>query len=322
MQKQKKLSFFQKIFLAISDFRVYPYILKTEKLAKSFAHFIGFILLIVAAITIRYSSDVMRIIDDFINEYDKLVPEFSLTDGVLKIDNTDFVKIGTDMAAAINTDYKYDEYVTTEEYRQMTRYDARIFINSDSITYESYDGSGMSFLLTEVESDYDKNSFYEHITGIYTSTRGKIVIIFTVFISVAMAYGFTKVIELLLYAVLASLVAVLYRIKVDFKNYFKIAIYIVTLPYILETISIIYTGTLKDYALFASTLLAYVYIFYAIRAIKLDAFLILMNKKNKIVSNAENNEIDNVTVQNDTENEEEKNVENKEDSNENDSNGG
>ena len=61
----------------------------------------------------------------------------------------------------------------------------------------------------------------------------------------------------------------------------KIAIYIVTLPYILETVAILYTGALTDYAVLVSNALAYVYIFCAIKAVKADAFMILMNRSKR-----------------------------------------
>ena len=65
-----------------------------------------------------------------------------------------------------------------------------------------------------------------------------------------------------------------------------------TLPYIIELISIITVGGVKDYAALASNILAYVYIFYAIRAVKLDAFLLIFNQNGnvKIVKKDENDE--------------------------------
>lgn len=321
MQKDKKIGFFQKTFLAMTDFRVYPYILKTEKLAKSFSYFICFILLLVAIISIRYSSDITSIVGDFIDEYETAIPEFTLIDGKLDVEKKDVVKINNDLVAIIDTEYNYAEYTSTEVYRKTSRYDSRIFINQDAITYENFDGSGIQLLLKDVEKDYDKATFYEYISSIMNSTKGKIVIVLTVFITVFMAYGLLKFLEILLYAIFASVVAMFYGIKVEFKNYLKIAIYIVTLPYIIELLSIVYTGVLKDYALMISSIIAYVYIFYAVRAIKLDAFLLIMNNKNVMVKKASDKE-NIVSILNDNEekkdeNEKQNDGESKENQNDN-----
>ena len=59
----------------------------------------------------------------------------------------------------------------------------------------------------------------------------------------------------------------------------KIALYSITLPYLIEMISILVIGSVKDYASVASHLLAYVYLIYAVRSIKLDAFLLIVHEQ-------------------------------------------
>ena len=81
---------------------------------------------------------------------------------------------------------------------------------------------------------------------------------------------------------MTSLVAAISGMKLNFKNYFKIALYVVTLPYILETISVIYLGAVSDNSFIISNLVAYIYILYAVRAVKLDAFILIMNSPNKM----------------------------------------
>ena len=52
----KKLGFFQKIILAITDFRFYPVMLKTEKTSKSVAHFILFLLLLTGSLGVHLAE--------------------------------------------------------------------------------------------------------------------------------------------------------------------------------------------------------------------------------------------------------------------------
>ena len=91
MGNNKKLGFLQKIILSITDFRFYPYILKTEKLSRSFLHFILFIMIIAAVITCKFSFLLFDRIDNFMSKYDEIVPEFSLKDGSLSISTNDVI---------------------------------------------------------------------------------------------------------------------------------------------------------------------------------------------------------------------------------------
>ncbi|MBQ9280264.1 MAG: DUF1189 family protein [Clostridia bacterium] len=280
MEKNKKLNFFQKIILSIADFRFYPFVLKTEKLPRSFGHFVCFMMILVALMTWKYSVALFHNIDTFITKYDEVVPEFTLKDGILDISKKDTVMLENGTIAVIDTSNPFSDFLESDGYKNITRYNTRLFINSDAITYEMYDGTRTSFLLSNVELNFDKASFYEYISGVYHASSTKITIVLALYISIFIGYFTIKLIEVFLFAIFASLVSVLYRIRVEFKNYMKVALYIVTLPYIVEVISILVVGSIKDYAVFASNVLAYIYIFYAIRAIKLDAFLLIVNNKN------------------------------------------
>lgn len=98
-------------------------------------------------------------------------------------------------------------------------------------------------------------------------------------------------VEIIFLTLLTSIVATIFGIRIDFKNYLKIAIYAVTLPYIIEVISVLVVGSVKDYAVITSNVLSYVYIFYAIRAVKLDAFLLFLNSnQNKKKEDNKNND--------------------------------
>lgn len=310
MGNNKKLGFLQKIILSITDFRFYPYILKTEKLSRSFLHFILFIMIIAAVITCKFSFLLFDRIDNFMSKYDEIVPEFSLKDGSLSISTNDVIILENEVVAVIDTSKTSEEFLNSNEYKNTIKYDSRLYINSDLITYEDEDGLRTSITFSEFSNDFNKASFYEYLSEVYNSPSSKILIFGVLYFGILCGYLFIKLIEVLLLSIFASLVSVLYRIKIDFKNYIKIALYIVTLPYIVELISILVVGSIKDYTVFVSNILSYIYIFYAIRAVKLDAFLLIVNNKNKSNMNINNinqnfsNSESNNDINNDSENKE------------------
>lgn len=292
MKKSNNMGFFRKIRLAISDFRIYPHILKTESLAKSIGHFALFIMIITVLISASYAIRAFASFDLMLNKYNEQIPEFVLENGVLNVEVQDAIIVQNDLVAIVDTDYKYEECTELEQYSEYDRYKNKIFINSDAITFESSYGSNSTeisdeltvtqLLLEDISANYTKSTFYEYVVELKESISMKIMVFLVVFIAVFFAYGLSKLFELILYAVMASLFAAISGMKLSFKNYVKMAVYIVTLPYILETISFMYIGKISETAFLVSNILSYVYIFYAVRAVKLDAFLIIINKSGKI----------------------------------------
>lgn len=278
MKKTENLGFFRKIILSITDFRLFPYTLKNESALRSFGHFIGFIMLLVLIISIKFYMNANNFLKQLISNYDQVVPEFVLEDGNLSIDKQGVVKANQNLGVAINTDYTYEDYITSKDYDKVTKYDVRILINSDIITYESYTGEKVQLLLKDVQNNINKSTLYTFITESYKSPAAKISAYIFIYLTILTIYGIPKFIDVFIFSIFAYLICLLNRIKMDYKNYLKIAIYAITLPYIVETISILYTGVIiKNYALIISNILAYVYIYYGIRAIKLDAFLLIIN---------------------------------------------
>lgn len=292
MQKMIKLDFFQKIILSMTDFRFYPYVLKSEKLSQSLAHFTLFIIVLCLLITTKYSMNLFQQVDYFLEDYHSIVPEFSIKDGILQVEETGNIELENGIYAIVDTSLNYSEYIQSEDYRRIAKYEERLLINSDKVTYESADGEIASFSFSNVLASYDKESFFNFFVNFYHDNTTKIVIFFVIFVTLLIGYLMVKFVEIVFLALIASIIASIYRIKIDFKNYLKIAIYCVTFPYIIELISIITVGGVKDYAALASNILAYVYIFYAIRAVKLDAFLLIFNQNGnvKIVKKDENDE--------------------------------
>lgn len=287
MEEQKRLSFFKKMALAITDFRIYPYVLKTESVWKSFCYFIKLILIVALLMSTYFCGAIFSNIESFIENYNNIVPEFKFKNGVLLIEESENLKIDDDTFLVIDTAKTYDEYRNSKEYTENTRYDTRIFVNSDAISYENYQGSGFRVMLKDMECSFDKASMYAYMTTMYENTWNKCAVFLTVYIAVFVGYFISKIFEVLIIALIASVICTLFRMKINTKNYFKIAFYAITLPYLIEAISIMCVGSIKEYTVIVTTLLTYIYVFYAVRAIKLDAFLLIVtnaqNKDGKVI---------------------------------------
>ena len=292
MQKKLKMNFFNKGFLSISDFRFYPYIIKNEKLTASFGYFLTLILLISLFVTFSFSNSLFVAINNFMKDYNEIVPDFSLSDGVLTIEKQENIVTEDNVFYAIATNYSLSEYKNTTDYRDSSKYDSRIFINSDSITFDSFNSKEIVFPWKELSVNFTKASLYEYLTDLLGQVSFKLLVICFIFIGIFIAFIFAKLIEILFYAVFASLISIFYKVRVEFKNYMKIAIYIVTLPYLIELISILLVGSVKNYTTLVSSILAYVYIFYAIRAVRLDAFLLIINSNNNDSGSNERSSVD------------------------------
>ena len=289
-KKHKKMGFFQKTILAITDFRFYPLMLKIDSTAAVIGHFIVFMLILTCIMTTTFYNLAFEGINSLLVEYDEKIPEFTLVNGVLDVQNQEVYKVMNDLVIVLDTDYSYNEISNLEEYKEYDIYDNRVYINSDAITYESdIEIAGkeeaqapQQILLDQVSGDFNKETLKQYILEVKESSFSKIIVFISIFMTIFFVYVFSKVFEVFLYTIMTSLVATISGIKLHFKNYVKIALYVVTLPYILETISMVYLGTITEAAFIVSNLLAYVYILYAIRAVKLDAFILIMNNPNKI----------------------------------------
>lgn len=292
MNKQhKKMGFFQKTRLAITDFRFYPLMLKIDSVPAVIGHFIVFMLILAGIMAVSFYNLSFDVIDNLLAEYDEKIPEFTLVDGILDVETQEVYKVTNDFVIVLDTNYNYDEISSLEEYKAYDIYDNRFYINSDAITYEAnIEVSGKEqaqmpqklLEFNQVSDEFNKETLKQYIFDVKESNYSKIIVFASLFILTFLVYAFSKVFEILLYSIMTSLVATISGIKLHFKNYVKIALYVITLSYILETISVVYLGSISEVAFIVSNLLAYVYILYAIRAVKLDAFILIMNNPNKV----------------------------------------
>ena len=77
-----------------------------------------------------------------------------------------------------------------------------------------------------------------------------------------------------MYILSIYIINIIFRLRLKWQNYIKIAIYVSTLPFLLEMIALIVVGSISESVNFISMLVSCVYIFYALRALKLDSVIV------------------------------------------------
>ena len=98
-----KLGFFSKIYLAITDFRLYPYIVQKEKFINALAYFVGFIFIICAILSTGVAAKMLNWTNEFMNVYNTQISEFSVESGKLVLEeNMNFEFYGVQIYANDN----------------------------------------------------------------------------------------------------------------------------------------------------------------------------------------------------------------------------
>lgn len=270
-----KLNFFAKIYLAITDFRLYPYVVQKEKFINALAYFVAFIMLVSAILATNFTTKFLNWTEEFLTVYNNQVSEFQLVSGELVVEeNMDFefngVKIYTDDTSNYE-DFNFNSFDTKG---------CRITILGlkDAVAIGNESGYVLG-IYTDDNFTFNKAEVYNFLNNIISGPAQKLFLGLAVFSVVFVAYLISKFINLLGISVILLLLGSLFRIKYKFKNYIKVACYVITLPIITEILALIVTGAITGYSYITYYLLVYVYMYYAIRALKLDNILMTAQEK-------------------------------------------
>ncbi len=276
-----RVNFFKKIWLAITDFRLFPYTQK-ERAICAIWYFIRLILLcslIIAAFLTKYVFDTLP---GIIAKFDEVVPDFSISDGQLETSEEKYAEIDSDTYLVFSKDHKSDEILDIirtikSEKSSIHDYSGYLFVLSDQASYV-YDMDDAIY--QAVKFDYSnftepttKNNIVSDISELDDSFLSKCIVFAMITIALFIAISFNRVMTSFVYAITIWLLNTIFTIKLKFRNYIIIICYVSTLPIILETIAIIVTKTISNSVNLICTLISFVYIFYALRAMKIDYIL-------------------------------------------------
>lgn len=271
-----KLDFFARIYLAITDFRLYPFVVQREKFINALAYFVCFILLFSAILSAGVTSRAMNWLNNFTCIYNEKVGDFEVKDGELIVDqNMDFEYEKVRIYA--NGDLNFGEL--NENVFKDSENIVTVLALKDSI---SVGNENVGFVITkykDVNLDINKAETYESLRFALDSWIFKLSLAIIIFCGVFVAYLITKFLNVIGITLMLLFLGYVFGTKYKFKDYMKVAFYVITLPVITELIALIITGTVSDYAYITYYLLVYVYMYYAIRALKLDNIIMATQEK-------------------------------------------
>lgn len=271
-----KLDFFARIYLAITDFRLYPFVVQREKFINALAYFVCFILLFSAILSAGVTSRAMNWLNNFTCIYNEKVGDFEVKDGELIVDqNMDFEYEKVRIYA--NGDLNFGEL--NENVFKDSENIVTVLALKDSI---SVGNENVGFVITkykDVNLDINKAETYESLRFALDSWIFKLSLSIIIFCGVFVAYLITKFLNVIGITLMLLFLGYVFGTKYKFKDYMKAAFYVITLPVITELIALIITGTVSDYAYITYYLLVYVYMYYAIRALKLDNIIMATQEK-------------------------------------------
>lgn len=311
MENNKKLSFFARVISAITDFRIYPYI-KREKITSAISYFLKLLLLITLIISLYLISNVYEITEKFIVDYNSEIPNFTLKDGVLEAESN--VKYSFENGIVIlNTNYSAEELKEISNI-DIIGYDYNVFISKDKMNIYFNENLLGIVDFSQIIGEHTKQSFYNNVLHPFNDIRVKIYLFSISYIAIFVAYIILKITNILTAMILATIFNFLFGNSLKFGDLFKIAAYAVTLPIIIEAIALITVGYVSESVTLIYQVLVCIYVFYALRAIKLDKIIITATQ-NGILKKIVNNEGINTEIPKDMNAKEEvnKDEENKED---------
>lgn len=273
--KLGKVSFFKRVFLAISDFRLYPYSRK-EKITTAVGYFLKLIVLMSIIIAAFFTSSVFEELPMVISICDRMLPEFNVVNGVFDSAENTTREINDDWYLIVNDEVSYKE-LDKIAFEENQNHDFYVFVLSDATTIGIRTEEGLGELggfIYESNMSFTKTQMLTFMEDFYESSSGKITVWIVSSIVAAIVLLIVRLWTLVMYIISTFIINVMFGVHLKWQDYCKVAIYVSTLPILLETLAIITVGSVSESINFIIVAISCVYIFYALRALKLDSFII------------------------------------------------
>ena len=276
-----RVNFFKKIWLAITDFRLYPYTQK-ENVGKSLWYYLRLILLCAFVIACFLTKYVFDELPGVIAKFDEVVPNFEIVNGELITNESKQMEINADTYMYFSKDKESNDILNIisgikESNSSLHQYSGYMLILKDQASYV-YDMEGAIYQAFKIDyanmlEPATKESIINDLTVLESSLVSKIIVLLISTIVFFIVININRFLTAIIYAITIWLLDSLFALKLKFKNYIIIICYVSTLPLILETIAIIVTRQISSPVSMICTLVSFVYMFYGLRAIKIDNIL-------------------------------------------------
>lgn len=271
-----KLNFLARIYLAITDFRVYPYIVQKEKFITAFAYFLSFIMLLSLVLSTNFVAKAFNWTNELLQNYNEKIPLFSIEAGVLDAQENINVEIDG-VRIYINDEQTKDDIELSKFDDQL--YDFSIIALKD-VMLIGKEGENYVYLPISYEGVSTTGlEIYDVILQTTNSISARAEFAFITFGITFIIYFITKFINVLGITLILSVMGLIFRLAYKFVDYLKVACYVITLPVIIEIIALMITGGRPEYVDITYYLLLYIYMYYAIRALKLDNIIMVTQEK-------------------------------------------
>lgn len=254
---------------------MYPFI-QNEKLRTAIGYFCKLLLVLTIIMGAFFTNQLYKEIPSIVALFQENMPDFSIESGILRTTENVQREWNEDCFLVVNDNKKYTELktITFQEEKEHIYY---IVVLSDATTIGIRTEEGifeLGTIMYEEDMNFTRAEFLTILQGWQDFALGRIAIWAMASLSLFLAFLFVRIWTLIMYMISVAIINLVFALKLKWKDYLKIAIYISTLPFILETIAIIVVGGVSQTINFITILISCVYIFYALRALKLDSFII------------------------------------------------
>ncbi|MBR6253245.1 MAG: DUF1189 family protein [Clostridia bacterium] len=284
-----KVNFFKRIWLSLTDFRIYPFSQK-EKTGKAIWFLLRLILLCSFIIAIFMTKSVFDALPGIIAKTSDVLPDFSISNGELITDEQKFTEINSSTYLVFTNKSTSEEILNLinavkQDKNANKDYVGYIFVLKDQASYV-YDLDGAIYQAVKVdyinEIDTSKDEIINDLTTLEESFVAKLIVLLFFLTVFALITLINRITTILIYFITIWLLNTIFVLKLKFRNYIILVCYVSVLPVILETIAIIVTKQISGPVNLICTLVSFVYMFYGLRAIKIDNILTNGTGKNPL----------------------------------------
>lgn len=278
--KDKKLSFWKRIWISIKDFDKYQ-IFALEGLGKSIKYLLQLMLIFTILITAGFTYQFSIMLQNGSQYFQNEIPDLHFENNLLTIDQQEPIILNElqDISGVVIIDTISDTEEIDKEIETLKTYDNGILILKDKIMIKN----AMTNLLgtyqyTDLVQQYSISESFTKQDVLNYLTSINYMNIYAVFFAVTWVYMFilyftSTLVDSIMLAALGYITSYISRVRFKFKPILNMAIHALTLPILLNMLYIIVnitTGFEIRYFQVMYTTISYIYMVTAILMIKSD----------------------------------------------------
>ena len=270
-EKKENMNFLMRVYKAITNFDIYSKFAE-ESLSKAIIYGFILILIISLVLTINYLGIFREKILEGINYLNENVENITFTEGILSFNSNQYVNYeGEDKLIPIVI-VDTGESPNIDEYKKKVNlYNYGFIILRDKILVPRSVNGEFDAL---VYSDYYTGNFTkEEFIGISNNSNIYIYMAIGIFIVEFIDFFINILLNALMLALMGQIIGLTLRIRIKFSAAYKMGIYALSLPMILQLVYIIVntrTGFIINNFLWLYMTISYIYMLIAILMIKTD----------------------------------------------------